>query len=89
MSIFVVRAFVHMREVLATNQKLVAKPNDLEKKVRDHDCDIQEIVDVIREIRRPLPSSARNIGFELPASVLRLQIATSKRAQIFCSLCTS
>lgn len=36
MTIFVVRAFVRMREALATNQKIVAKLKDLERRVGDH-----------------------------------------------------
>src|SRR5215467_2368055 len=45
MSIFVVRAFVRMREALATNQKIVAKLKELETRVGHHDANIQEIVD--------------------------------------------
>jgi phage regulator Rha-like protein len=44
MSIFVVRAFVRMREALATNQRIVAKLKDLEQRLGNHDADIQEIV---------------------------------------------
>jgi hypothetical protein len=40
MSIFVVRAFVRMREALATNLKIVAKLRDLELRVENHDADI-------------------------------------------------
>jgi ORF6N domain-containing protein len=68
MSIFVVRAFVRMREALATNQKIVAKLKELETRVGNHDADIQEIVDAIREMMKPPTAPGRKIGFELPAA---------------------
>jgi len=68
MSIFVVRAFVRMREALATNQKIMAKLRDLEEKLGTHDDQIQEIVEAIQEMMAPLPAKGRKIGFELPAA---------------------
>ena len=69
MSIFVVRAFVRMREALATNQRIVAKLKDLEKRVVDHDGDIHEIVAAIQEIMKPPAAPGRKIGFKVPASI--------------------
>jgi phage regulator Rha-like protein len=66
MSIFVVRAFVHMREALATNQKIQTKLTELERRLESHDTDIQEIVETIRELMAPAPASGRRIGFALP-----------------------
>jgi ORF6N domain-containing protein len=66
MSIFVVRAFVRMRQALATNQRIIAKLNDLERKVEDHDDEIEEIFSAIRELMRPPAPSGRRIGFEAP-----------------------
>jgi phage regulator Rha-like protein len=68
MSIFVVRAFVHMREALATNEKVLRKLRELENRVGDHDTDIQEIVEAIQEMMKPLPASRRKIGFKLPVA---------------------
>lgn len=68
MSIFVVRAFVRMREALATNQRIVVKLRDLELRVENHDADIEEILIAIRELMTPAPSSGRRIGFEIPAA---------------------
>jgi hypothetical protein len=68
MSIFVVRAFVRMREVLATNQKVFAKLKELENKVGNHDAQIQEIVEAIQEMMKPPDAAGRKIGFELPAA---------------------
>jgi phage regulator Rha-like protein len=68
MSIFVVRAFVRMREALATNHKIVAKLNDLEQRLENHDADIQDIVEAIREMMRPPAPTGKKIGFALPAA---------------------
>jgi phage regulator Rha-like protein len=68
MSIFVVRAFVRMREVMAANQQVVAKLAELEHRLESHDTDIQELVEAIRELMAPSPSKGRKIGFEPPAS---------------------
>ena len=67
-SIFVVRAFVRMREALATNQRIIAKLRDLENRIADHDVDIHQIVLAIRELMRPPAAPVRRIGFAVPAA---------------------
>ena len=66
MSIFVVRAFVRMRETLAMNQKIVAKLTELERHLESHDIEIQELVETIREdwMAEDPPVNNRRIGFE-------------------------
>ena len=68
MSVFVVRAFVRMREALAMNQQIVTKLAEIERRLETHDTDIQELVDAIRELMAPLPANTRRIGFETPAA---------------------
>lgn len=68
MSIFVVRAFVRMREALAANQQIVTKLSEIEKRLEGHDIELQELVDAIRELMTPLPANSRRIGFEAPTS---------------------
>ena len=68
MSIFVVRAFVRMREALASNQQIMSKLVELEHQVEGHDTSIQELVEAIRELMEPPPATGRRIGFELAAS---------------------
>ena len=68
MSIFVVRAFVKMREAVALNQHLEAKLSELETRLDSHDAEIQEVVEAIRELMTPLPANNRRIGFEAPSS---------------------
>ncbi len=67
MSIFVVRAFVEMREALLVNKKVVAKLSELESRLDDHDAEIQDLVEAIRELMAPPPANNRRIGFEAPA----------------------
>ena len=67
MSIFVVRAFVRMRETLLVNQRVVSKLSELEARLDQHDSELQEIVEAIRELMSPLPANNRRIGFEAPS----------------------
>lgn len=69
MSLFVVRAFVRMRETLLVNERVASKLSELEERLDDHDAEIQELVDAIRELMTPLPASNRRIGFEAPPAV--------------------
>jgi hypothetical protein len=71
MSIFVVRAFVRMREALAMNQQVIAKLADLERRLEGHDVDIQELVNALRQLMAPVQPNRRRIGFESPAGTSR------------------
>jgi hypothetical protein len=68
MSILVVRAFVRMRQALALGQKLLAKLTELERKVGDHDTEIQDLFNTLRELSSPPPANRRRIGFETPSN---------------------
>ena len=68
MSVFVVRAFVRLREMLATNRRLASKIDELEKRMDSHDDTIQDLIDAIRELMTPEEESRERIGFELPAA---------------------
>jgi hypothetical protein len=72
MSVFVVRAFVKMRETLAQNKKLAAKLSELERKLTsrldDHETAIGAILREIRKLMEPVPSTEqvhREIGFHV------------------------
>ena len=66
MSIFVVRAFVQMRQATARNEQIVSKLAELEARLDSHDGEIQELVEAVRELIAPLPANDRRIGFEAP-----------------------
>jgi len=67
MSIYVVRAFVQLRELLASNQELAQRLNQLEarieKKLVTHDDAIAALLSAIRELMHPPPEKRRGIGF--------------------------
>ena len=64
MSVHVVRAFVRLRAMLATNKDLAARFAELERKVASHDTHIQSLFDAIRELMTPIePPSKPRIGF--------------------------
>ncbi len=57
MSVFVVRAFVRMREILGKNRQLAAKINELDRRLETHDTAIQDLIDAIKELMIPEESS--------------------------------
>ena len=67
MSLFVVRAFVKVREMLGANRQIAAKIGELERRLDTHDASIQDLIDAIRQLMIPPEASQRKIGFELPA----------------------
>jgi phage regulator Rha-like protein len=67
MSVFVVRAFVRLREMLNTNQKVATKLVELERRLKGHDAIIQDIIDAIRALMDPPRRKRRRIGFQSPA----------------------
>ena len=61
MSVYVVRAFVKLREVLASNEELAQKLELLERKLDTHD---QLIVGIFKSIHQLMnPAQTRAIGF--------------------------
>ncbi|WP_199221510.1 hypothetical protein [Desulfonatronum sp. SC1] len=63
MSVFVVRAFVRMREILSTHEELAAKLTELEEKVTDHDQTISGLIQALRELMTSSPQKQKAIGF--------------------------
>lgn len=63
MSVFVVRAFVRLRGLLASNTALARKLDELERKYRHHDEAIAAILSAIRELMNPPAPKRRGIGF--------------------------
>jgi hypothetical protein len=68
MSVFVVRAFVRMRDALALNHRIETKLSELESRLDSHDAGIQDLVEAIRELMAPLPANSRRIGFQAPSN---------------------
>jgi hypothetical protein len=69
MSVFIVRAFIRLREMALTNARLSEKLAELERRVSDHD---ETLINVIQEIRKLVAIPKRKgrksiIGFILPS----------------------
>jgi hypothetical protein len=63
-SIYVVRVFVKLREMLATHKQLAGKLAELERKLQNHDGQIMALVEAIRQLIEPPPAPRRKpIGF--------------------------
>ncbi|MEQ1881383.1 MAG: ORF6N domain-containing protein [Burkholderiales bacterium] len=66
-NIEIMRAFVRLRELIASNKDLAAKLYQLEKKLSTHDQAITEIMHAIRQLMAPPePAKKRPIGFITP-----------------------
>jgi hypothetical protein len=67
MSIYVVRAFVQLREILSSNKELAKRLDQLEarieRKLATHDEAIAAMLSAIRELMNPPAPKRRGIGF--------------------------
>jgi len=64
-SVFVVRAFVQLRETIAGHKELARKIAKLERKLGDHDEQIMVLVEAIKQLMDPKPPpKTRRIGFQ-------------------------
>jgi hypothetical protein len=63
MSLYVVRAFVRLRELLASNTVLARKLDEFERKYQHQDEAIATILSEIRELTNPPAPKRRGIGF--------------------------
>ncbi|MCD4708351.1 MAG: ORF6N domain-containing protein [Candidatus Sabulitectum sp.] len=68
MSVFIVRTFVHLREMLLSNEKLSERVNQLEGCLIDHD---EILIDLVYEIQKLIDTPKQNkedgyIGFTIP-----------------------
>jgi CHASE3 domain sensor protein len=75
MGVHVVRAFVQLRELLASNQELAKRLDQIEarldKKLVSHDEAIAAILSAIRQLMHPPPAKRRGIGFTADISNLK------------------
>jgi hypothetical protein len=63
-SVFVVRAFVKLRETLASHNAVTRKLSILERKVSSHDTEIRALFAAIRKLMLSPPRAVRKIGFD-------------------------
>ena len=65
MNIAIMRVFVRLREVLATDKELARKLSELEKHLHGHDQQIQTIFEAIHHLISPPEKPRKKIGFEV------------------------
>jgi hypothetical protein len=65
-SVFVVRAFIKLRETLASHKNMAQKLLELEDRLDSHDDSIHEIITTLKQLMEPSPPKPRKpIGFRL------------------------
>lgn len=63
MSVYVVRAFVELRDLLSSHKVLAQKLDQLERRVAHHDNSLDQIIDTIRALMAQPQPAKRPIGF--------------------------
>ena len=72
MSIYVVRAFIRMREELTSRRDLEERLDQIEKILLVHDTELKELFEKIRPLLLPPPEKPRKkIGFEVKEPKVR------------------
>ncbi len=67
-NIAIMRAFVKLRQMLATHKELAQKLAELERRLEGHDQKIHSIFDAIRQLMAPPEPHRRRIGFRAEKS---------------------
>jgi hypothetical protein len=63
--VYVVRAFVRLREMVATNKEVAVRLDEIDRKVAGHDESIRTLVQAIRQLMAPPEGPRRSIGFRV------------------------
>jgi hypothetical protein len=74
MSVFVVRAFVRLRQTLTLHKELAGRLADLERKVASHDEGIRTLFEAIRQLMAPPEKRRRSIGFRVEEARPRYRV---------------
>jgi hypothetical protein len=78
-SVYVVRAFVQWRSMLATNRELSQKLHALERKVSKHDDSIGELIESMRQLLATPEVKKRPIGFVYPQPAAKAKTVRKKK----------
>jgi len=63
MNIVIIRAFVRLREILASNRELARRLDQVEDSLKRHGSVIGVVVDEIKKLKQPPATTKRRIGF--------------------------
>lgn len=64
-NILIMRTFVKLREIISSHKKVEEKLRELESKLKEHDEQIIQIIQVINQLISPREHSKRRIGFTI------------------------
>ncbi len=70
-NIAIMRVFVRLREMMATQKELALKLRELEGRIQDHDEQIVAIFEAIRQLMTPPEKPRKRIGFEVKEAAAR------------------
>ena len=77
-SVFVVRAFVKLRQLVLAHKDLAGKLDQLERKVGSHDEAIKQLVAAIRQLMAPPDPPKNQMGFHTIRESAKEQAEPSK-----------
>ena len=63
-NIEIMRAFVRLRELVATHKDLARRLEDLERRIQEHDLQLEDVFEAIRQLLLPPPKPSGKIGFK-------------------------
>lgn len=63
MSVFIVRAFIRLRQFASGHAEIAKRLDALERRVTDHDEDLSDMFKALRALLAPSPRNTREIGF--------------------------
>jgi hypothetical protein len=78
-NIEIMRVFVRLRLMLASNRELADKLAELERKFGTHDQQIQAIFEAIRQLMSPPESPRKEIGFHIKEEAVRYRVRRFRR----------
>lgn len=62
-SVFIVRAFIRLRQTIAEHREIARKIEKIERKVADHDEQILTVLEAIHQLMAPSGKPRRKIGY--------------------------
>jgi hypothetical protein len=77
-SLYVVRAFVRLRNLLVSHKELAHKLSELERHIAKHEADIQAIVKAIRQLMTPPDKPRKQIGFRVEERRVAYRVRRSR-----------
>jgi hypothetical protein len=80
MSVFVIRAFIRMREELAANSAILKRLAEIDKKLLMHDLALHDIFQKLRPLLAPAPQPPKpEIGFHVKEDAVPYRIRRASR----------